>query len=194
MMGPVSGNWALVASSPQESCADNWIISKKVKATSISTFEFYARNWECLESVLPAANHHVTVLVSTTSTTDTKAFETVMKDTEMPLLSGKAWNHYVVDLSKYDGQDIYVALRHTTTEASNLAFFDDFTLRHFDIAVEEGVKDLAASDDAAVEVYTISGNLAARGTGMGVLRSLAKGFYIVRITENGVTRSLRIAK
>jgi hypothetical protein len=194
MMGPVSGNWALVASSPQESCADNWIISKKVKATSISTFEFYARNWECLESVLPAANHHVTVLVSTTSNTDTKAFETVMKDTEMPLLSGKAWNHYVVDLSKYDGQDIYVALRHTTTEASNLAFFDDFTLRHFDIAVEEGVKDLAASDDAAVEVYTISGNLAARGTGMGVLRSLAKGFYIVRITENGVTRSLRIAK
>jgi hypothetical protein len=29
---------------------------------------------------------------------------------------------------------------------------------------------------------------------MDVVRSLNKGFYIVRITENGVTRSLRIAK
>jgi hypothetical protein len=75
-----------------------------------------------------------------------------------------------------------------------LAFFDDFTFSNFDIEDEDGVSNIFASADAQVEVYTISGTLAARGTGMDVVRSLNKGFYIVRITENGVTRSLRIAK
>ena len=55
IMSPVSGHWALVAASPLDGSADNWIVSKKLLATHESTFHFYARNWECLQSVLPVA-------------------------------------------------------------------------------------------------------------------------------------------
>lgn len=194
MMSPISGMHALVGSSPQNSNADNWIISKKLHATSSSAFDFYGRNWESLESVLPDPKHCVTVLVSTAGNTDTKDFTTVMRTVEMPYLSGHEWNHYTVDLSAYDGQDIYVAMRHTTSSPSNLAFFDDFTFSGFD-GDTNGIDNVqAVGENAEVEVYNAGGVLVARGTGLGVIRSLDKGFYIVRITENGETRALRIAK
>lgn len=195
MMAPVSGMYALVGASPVSSAADNWIISKKMKATTTSSFEFYGRNWESLNSVLPSAKHAVTVLVSTAGNTDTKDFEVVMRTTEMPYLADKEWNFYDVDLSAYAGKDIYVALRHTTTSASNLAFFDDFRFNDFDLE-GAGIENVGAgiADDAEIEVYSIGGVLVAKGQGMKVCETLAKGFYVVKVTDASGARAFTIAR
>ncbi len=194
MMRPISGQHALVGSSGQQVGADNWIISKKMKATENSTFDFWCRNWESLESVLPDPKHNVTVLVSTTGNTDTKDFEVVLKRTEIPFQHMYEWNHYEVDLSKYADKDIYVALRHTTDGPSNLAFFDDFTFTGFD-AAGSGVGEIdAMSDNAQVEVYSLSGVLVAKGFGISTLQGLDKGLYVVRVAENGAMRTFKIAK
>lgn len=196
MMAPISGMYALVASSPQNAAADNWIISKKMKATNTSRFEFYGRNWETLQSVLPDPKHNVTVLVSTVGNADTKDFNVEMRKTEMPFLKVNEWNHYEVDLSKYAGQDVYVALQHTTTSASNLAFFDDFCFHNFDIE-NSGIDTVATdiADDAEVEVFSLSGIAVAKGLGKQTLSGLEKGFYIVKVTAaDGSTRAFSIAR
>jgi len=195
MMSPISGMWALVGASPQNGSADNWIISKGVKATDISTFDFYARNWESLESVLPDPKHSVTVLVSTTTPDKTDNFEVVMKETEMPFLSGHEWHHYTVDLSKYADKNIYIALRHTTNGTSNLAFFDDFTIKGVDDYDPGSVEGITTdfSADAYVEVYSLSGVKVAEG-GADVIDSLDRGFYVVRVIDGNNVRSYRIAR
>ncbi|MDE7142530.1 MAG: choice-of-anchor J domain-containing protein, partial [Muribaculaceae bacterium] len=133
MMAPISGDHALVGSSGTTVNADNWIISRHLIATADSKFDFYARNWENINSVLPDPKHCVSVLVSTAGNTNTSDFTPVMRTTEMPFLEDYQWHHYEVDLSAYAGQSIYVALRHTTNSPSNLAFYDDFTLSGFSI-------------------------------------------------------------
>lgn len=185
MMAPVSGMHALVGSSGETVNADNWIISRKLVATADSKFDFYARNWESLQSVLPDPKHSVSVLVSTAGNTNTKDFTPVLRTTEMPFLDSYMWHHYEVDLSSYAGQSIYVALRHTTTSPSNLAFFDDFTLTGFTIDAS-GIENVTTeekagiAEDARVEVYNINGVLVAAGVGPRTLDNLAKGFYVVK--------------
>lgn len=193
MMKPVSGMYALVAASPQSTSADNWLISKKMKATAASQFEFYARNWDCTTSVLPESNHHVEVLVSEAGNTDTKDFVSVMRDTEIPLVDEGEWNHYAVDLSSYAGKNIYVALRHTTVGPSNLAFFDDLRFSNFDTDLT-GVEEIGAADgiaaDADVTVYSLDGVTVAAGKAGDVLPALAKGLYIVR-TDSAAFRIMK---
>ena len=167
-----------------------------MKATNTSRFEFYGRNWETLQSVLPDPKHNVTVLVSTVGNADTKDFNVEMRKTEMPFLKVNEWNHYEVDLSKYAGQDVYVALQHTTTSASNLAFFDDFCFHNFDIE-NSGIDSVATdiADDAEVEVFSLSGIAVAKGLGKQTLSGLEKGFYIVKVTAaDGSTRAFSIAR
>lgn len=195
MMAPISGMHALVGASPANTTADNWIISKRMIASGTSKFDFYARNWESLQSVLPSGKHSVTVLVSTEGNTNTSDFTPVMRRTEMPYLDASNWHHYEVDLSEYAGKPIYVALQHTTTEPSNLAFFDDFRFSNFDLDTS-GIDciDSSIADDAEVEVYSFSGVLVAKGTGNGVLSNLEKGLYIVKVKDGDNSRSFRIVK
>ncbi len=195
MMNPVSGNWALVGASPEDTAPDNWIISKKMKATTSSKFDFYARNWESLNSVLPDPKHHVTVYVSTGDNKKTTDFtDIVMRDTEMPFLDEKEWNHYEVDLKDYAGKEIYVALRHSATAATNLAFFDDFRFSNFDLD-GSGVNEISAVDaNADVEVYNLSGVRVATGKGLSTLDSLGKGLYIVKVKTADGSRAYRIMK
>ncbi len=185
MMNPVSGMHALVASSGETVNADNWIISRRLVAGNNAKFDFYARNWESLESVLPDPKHSVSVLVSTGSNTKTADFSPVLYPTEIPFLHSGEWNHYEVDLSAYAGQSLYVALRHTTGSPSNLAFFDDFTLSDFAVDAS-GIENVTAEEtagipaDARVEVYNINGVLVATGVGPRALDQLEKGFYVVK--------------
>lgn len=194
MMNPVSGTHALVASSGQSVGADNWIISRKMRATESSKFDFWCRNWETLESVLPDPKSNVTVLVSTAGNSDTADFQVEMKKTEIPFQHHSDWVHYEVDLSKYDGQDVYVALRHTTDSQANLAFFDDFTFTGFDLNFSSVENMEVVGEDADIEVYSLGGVLVAKGKGLSMLSDLDRGFYVVRVSENGVVRTLRIAK
>lgn len=191
MMSPVSGNWALVAASPANGAADNWIIFRKFNASTDSKFDFYARNLETANSVLPDPKHHVEVLVSTEGNTSTSDFKTVMRDTEMPHLDEGQWNHYEVELGQYAGQNIHVAVRHTTASASNVAFFDDFTFSNIDKG-SEGVECVdSVSADAIVKVYGFDGQLVAEGPA-SMLNTLARGLYIVRINDGGELKTIKV--
>lgn len=193
IMSPVSGHWALVAASPVDDNADNWIVSKQLHATHQSTFKFWVRNWESLQSVLPSPNHHVSVLVAEDNPQKTSSFTTVMKDTEVPFLDGASWKDYEVDLSAYAGKDIYIAVRHTTNGASNVAFFDDFTFSHF--GDETGLRGITSiNDDAEVNVYTINGALVKSGRGAKTLQSLAKGVYVVRAKSGDTVTTQRLVR
>ena len=195
IMSPVSGHWALVAASPLDGSADNWIVSKKLLATHESTFHFYARNWECLQSVLPSPNHHVSVLVAENNPGNVNSFTTVMADTEMPFLDWDNWNEYEVDLSAYAGKEIYIALRHTTNGASNVAFFDDFTFNHFAQA-GSGIQNLENNLDpkADVAVYNTNGALVATGKAGQALNALGKGVYVVKVTTDGTIRTFKVVR
>ena len=194
IMSPISGQWALVAASPQDGCADNWLISKQLNATNESKLHFWVRNWECLQSVLPAPNHHVSVLVAEQAPTKTSSFTTVMPDTEVPFLDWDSWQDYEVDLSAYAGKAIYVAVRHTTNGTSNVAFFDDFTFEHFapTSSIQGVTSDLTA--DADVTVFSIDGAMIATGKGTAPLRSLAKGVYVVRIQSGNSVKTVRVTR
>lgn len=184
MMKPVSGNNCLVASSGQSSNGDNWIISPRINATTATQFDFYARNWETLNSVMPDPKHNVEVLVSTASADNRNDFETAMRGQEIPFLGEGEWQHYEVDLSKYAGQAIHVALRHYTVSPSNLAFFDDFSFTG--LGDGSSVCTLGA-ETGKVTVYSVSGLKVAEGNAE-VLRSLPKGLYIVK--EGATTRRI----
>lgn len=188
MMNPISGIYALVAASPESSNANNWLITKRLKATADSKFEFYARNLDSEGSVLPDPKHAIEVLVSTTGN-NTKDFETVLPGHEMDYAAYGKWLHYEVDLNKYAGKDIYVALRHYTVSPSNLAFFDDLTFHNFDEATTRIEEIEAATADSTVEVYTVSGLKVAKGIAGEVIPSLPRGIYIVK-PENGKAISI----
>lgn len=129
-INPTSGRMFLLAAAPNDgSDSDDWIISKKLKATNSSKFSFHARNYESVNSILPKNRSQIEVLVSTTSNTSTVYFETIMKRTELSYYNGE-WEYFEIDLSAYDGQEIYVALRHYAHNGM-AAMFDDFTLSNF---------------------------------------------------------------
>lgn len=171
IMKPTSGDGALIAAAPSSDIAESedWIVSKQILVGANSTFDFKARNYESLESVLPQPRHRIEVLVSTTSATDRKSFTTIMKGQEIPFLHSGAWESYSIDLSKYAGQNIYVALKHYTIGGGLLAFFDDFTFNHVGNPDPDGINAITNdmirnSGDA---IYNLAGqriDAAAKGS------------------------------
>ena len=109
---------------------EDWIVSAPMVATANSKFNFDMRNWESINSVLPASTPTVTVLVSTTSATDRNSFTQVGEEFKPELYNEEEWDHLSYDLSEYAGQLIYVALK---AEASSClgAFYDNFEFAHF---------------------------------------------------------------
>ena len=194
IMSPISGHWALVAASPIDGSADNWLVSKELHATSESSLHFYARNWECLQSVLPAPQHRVSVLVAEKDPQKTSSFTTVMAETEIPFLDWDNWQEYDIDLSAYAGKNIYVAVRHTTNGTSNVAFFDDFTFRHF--SSETGIQTVSRGIDPMdeVTVYSTNGSLVKTGRGSQTLNSLGKGVYVVKVKSGETTTTTRVVR
>lgn len=146
IMKPTSGDGALIAAAPSTDVAESedWIVSMPLLVSANSTFDFKARNYESLESVLPNPRHRIEVLVSTTIPTKRSEFTTVLKGQEIPFLTSGAWQSYSVDLSKYAGQVVYVALKHYTVGGGLLAFFDDFTFNHVTEGDPSGISDVAA--------------------------------------------------
>lgn len=182
---PVSGSKVLVAlgADAETTTVDNWIISEKMTATAESNFRFYARNWESINSILPWNKPYLEVLVSTKGNTDTDDFETVMDAYELPYYDTVAYNEFNVDLSKYAGQDIYIALRHYGTDCL-AAFFDDFYFEHFsNMSGVESVKAEGVSvyPNPATDVVYLKGVESANV----VVRNVAGA---VVLTENGVNQ------
>ena len=195
-----SGNHTIAAAAPDDnSAANDWLISKKLKLGNKPVFDFYARNLGTLNSVFVGDNdlHSVSVLVSETGNTKTTDFKAVMNETEMPYLGENEWNHYVVDLSAYADKEVYVAVRHTTVSANWLAFFDDFTFTDIvnpDIATAIGNVQAGLSADALVEVYSLNGVKVAEGRGAAALQQATNGLYIIKVREGNEVKTLRVVR
>ena len=212
---PVSGKHVLCAMSLNVDAkeADDWLVSSKMKATADSKFRFSARNWESVNSIMPANRHKIEVLVSTTSNTDTKAFETVMEREELPYYNGKTYENFSVDLSQYAGQEIYVALRHTVIDGL-AAFFDDFYFEHFESFDDSGIEKVEAEgiqiypnpacericlngvEDAELTLTTIDGAVVRRISHANQMdvSDLPQGFYLLTIKAGEQTTTVRLIK
>lgn len=88
---------------------DNYLVSPKVRATADSKFSFWARihssRW---------FGEHFCVAVSETGNSSAEDF-TVLQEWTITKDDGSEWIEYTVDLSPYEGKDIYVAIRHFFT-------------------------------------------------------------------------------
>ena len=124
------GHQSLMTRCNSDVAFDDWIVSAPMTATENSKFDFDMRNWESINSIMPAGGPTLQVLVSTTSATNRSSFTQVGYDYTADLYDDVAWPHLSYDLSQYAGQRIYVALR---TFSSNClgAFYDNFEFIHF---------------------------------------------------------------
>ena len=104
---------------------EDWIVSDAITVGKKSKFEFDMRNWESVNSILPASTPTVSVLVSTTSPTARNSFQQVGDSFTPDLFDEVNWDHLSYDLSEYAGKKVYVALK---SQASNClgAFYDNF--------------------------------------------------------------------
>jgi hypothetical protein len=101
---------------------DNYIVSPQVHFGSTSSIRF----WACAEDAnFPA--EYFGVAVSTTGNTDATDFTTIQ---EWTMDKGETWKQYIVDLSAYEGQTGYVAIRH-------FGCYDLFTLNIDDIVIAQ---------------------------------------------------------
>lgn len=210
---PAFGSKVLVAIAASDYAdSEDWIVSQKMTATESSKFRFYARNWNSVNSILPENPSNIEVLVSTSSATDRTTFETAMAAVEMPYYDNVAWNEYTADLSKYAGQEIYVALRHYVTDGL-AAFFDDFYFENFS---EFGSVDSVAGkaevsvypnpvaetlylkgvESADVTIVNVAGAVVktAKDVSEVSVADLAPGVYLTTVTAESGSKTIRILK
>lgn len=146
---PRSGHQQLAAIAPSEEArtAEDWIVSKKLTATTSSQFRFYAKSYG---SDFDFAS--ISIWVSTTDT-DKDSF------TQLASFGNKNLEHignnaqgsfteYTADLSSYDGQAIFIALKHEVSGKGFVSFFDDFYYEHFVMASTGNVAPTFTMDDA----------------------------------------------
>jgi len=128
------GHQSLMTRCNTDCAFDDWVVSKQVPAGKKTTFSLDTRNWEAVNSVLPAGTPTIKVWVSTTSATDRTTFTQVGSDKTLALFDNKAWTHLEYDLSSYAGENIYVGVEAVSTNCIG-AFYDNFEFAHLNILV-----------------------------------------------------------
>lgn len=136
---------------------DNYLVSPKVRVAAGSKFSFWARVHSN-----PWFGEHFGVAVSESANNSATDFVmldewTITKD------DGTGWRQYTVDLSAYEGKDVYVAIRHFFTNEQWAALDNgyDVYILHVDDAMFHDVVDV--STDFVYENYsyfslTVEGN------------------------------------
>ncbi len=88
---------------------DNYLVSPKIKVTADSKLTFKARVHSSY------FGEHFGVAVSESGNSEAKDFTTI-KEWTINKADGDDWIEYTVDLSVYNGKEIYVAIRHFFTQ------------------------------------------------------------------------------
>ena len=127
---------------------DNYFVSPKVKATGESKFSFWAKSHSGFYY-----GQHFGVAISETSNNSAESFTTI-KDWTITSAEDADWVKYSVDLSEYEGKEIYVAIRHffTPEEWSALTNGYDLYVLYVDDAMFENVTDI--SDNVRYDNYS----------------------------------------
>ena len=196
------GDWMLGAASWLDGAehADRWCIFPKVRITGENADAVWVSN-----SADPGFPETYEVLVSTTGT-ETADFEkvlTVEKDASQPTLHG-------VDLGKYNGKEIYLAIRLVTADGffltiDNVGFYGNVSLAqggisdiensNWKVTVNGEELTCTAGNVSNIAIYDMSGRLVAGSDTETVnISGLQKGIYIATITADGRTLQYKFAK
>lgn len=181
---PRSGDQVLAAlrTTSEYSTSDDWLISPKMKATATSQFRFFGKSYATTDEFNDFTHHTFEVWVSTTDK-DIKSFTTkVKKQTELAYSKEGKFTEYTIDLGDFDGQEIYVGLRHIAPINSYVAFFDDLYYENFDSFDLSGITMVEAPSLDAPVYYNLQGVEVAP-------EHLVPGIYIERSAE-GVRKVL----
>ena len=187
---------------PDALTPDNYLVSRQFLASADASISF----WACSHDEL-YPEEHFGVAVSTSGNTNPADFTTIAEWT-IPNNWNKGqseWTEYRADLSQYDGQMIYIAIRHFDCTDRYKLDVDDVTIIAGDIdAVAEneieaciapnpthGLVTVKAEDMRQVAVLNMMGQ---KVYGLAVdaelftldLSQFEAGIYFVRVeTENG---------
>lgn len=155
---PNSGDQVLAAFRTQSefTTADDWIISPKMKATDKSQFRFFGKSYGTTDEFNDFLHHNFEVYVSTTGANVADFKDQVKKKTELAYSAEGKFTEYTIDLSKYDGQEIFVGLRHTAPNQAYVAFFDDFYYENFENFDLSGIT-IVTGDDSDALYYDLNG-------------------------------------
>ena len=136
---------------------DNYLVSPRVRIASGSSFSFWARvhsaGWY---------GEHFGVAVSEAGNSSAKDFTTLQQWT-ITKDDGAGWRQYTVDLSAYEGKEVYVAIRHFFTEEqwSELNNGWDLYMLHVDDAMFHNVVDVSDAfvyDNYSYFTMVVEGN------------------------------------
>ena len=111
-----SGNYAVVAYSDVDVHADSWLVSPQILFPNQTTLKFWI-----MRSTYDDAADEYEVRLSTTSNA-IEDFDVVLKE---KAAANSEWAEVTIDLSQYDGQQGYIAIRHDFTGGFFL-MVDDF--------------------------------------------------------------------
>ena len=118
---------------------DNYLVSPKVKVAAGGKFSFWARvhssTW---------FGEHFGVAVSESGNSSADDFETI-GEWSITKADGDGWREYTVDLSVYEGKEVYVAIRHFFTEEqwAALDYGYDVYILHVDDVMFHNVVDVS---------------------------------------------------
>lgn len=155
--------------------ADIWMISPKLRLGSSSSFDFYVRT-RLLES--PEADLEPYRVLASETDMEPESFRVIGEDVRLASLEG--WESVSVDLSEYDGKDVYVAIQYIGKPFINTCLMiDDLSVNtnvtRVPEAVDAGEPELAydstrgvvtmrgGSAAAVLEVYSAEGLKVAAG-------------------------------
>ena len=203
---PYSMVSASVDESEQPLTPDNYLVCPFKLTYDCITF------WACAQDASYPAEHFG-VAVSTTGNTDAADFTTIQEWTMTAKAQGY-WYEYTVDLREYQGQDIWVAIRHFNSTDQFMIVVDDVTLyREWDGVADSEPAMMSlypnpATDKLQVEsterieryeVYDITGALlrrdaVGRNTFSLDLEGLPAGTYLLKMTSEGTVQTRRFVK
>ena len=136
-----------------ETTSDDWLISDTILATPQTTFEFDYRTWESVNSIMPSGTPVIYVKVSTKSRNTLTDFEQV-EELRPDYYDDKNWMHASIDLSRYAGQPIFVAIEHRMSGYAT--FFDNLLFAHVG-DISTGIRTLDNEQLTIDNVYDLSG-------------------------------------
>ena len=110
------GNYAAVAYSDIDVHADSWLITPQIQIPTQATLKFWV-----MRSTYDDAQDEYEVRLSTTGNS-VLDFTTVLKE---KAAASSTWTEVSIDLSAYDGQLCYIAIRHDFTSGFFI-MVDDF--------------------------------------------------------------------
>lgn len=165
-----SGNNCLQSESYSETTwqnynADNFFVSPQITLGENASMSFFARSWN------NSWKDRVRVQISTTDN-NANSFTTTLYDGK----PSNNWTEIQIDLSEYEGQNVYIAFRHTD-KGQESSFIDDITIDPGE-TVEKFAITLTQPEDAAVGTISADYEQAAAGTTVTLSANFNLGYTL----------------